>query len=417
MNTMKACLLVASSLIAAVSSNAQGGPPSTVKIPVKQLGAITAASKDSMGLQVNVRALPNGSVLVNDAGRRRVLMFDAMLAHATSVIDSASGNGTSISSLIPSAQLIRYGVDSTLFVDVATQALLVIDPNGKIAHVMALPRPRDATFLAIALYGAPAMDPRGRLVYRGVIIPQIKPPDPTSRVMFSLPQQPDSGPIVRADFDTRSVDTIATMKILQPGSMTMTQDGQGNVAMQMVVNPMDTGDEWAMLPDGTVAIVRAHDYHIDWINPDGTRRSSEKMPFDWKRVTDEQKQFKLDSMRPLMQKAVDGAAVRTIPTADGPRKMRIQFDFVPISKLPDYEPPISPGSVKADLIGNLWIVPRTSASATVGVLYDVVNSQGVITHRVQFPKGYALAGFGPNGDVYVLRVDGKVGFLEKAKAP
>ena len=34
--------------------------------------------------------------------------------------------------------------------------------------------------------------------------------------------------------------------------------------------------------DGSVAILRGRDYHIDWINADGSRVSSPKMPFDWK---------------------------------------------------------------------------------------------------------------------------------------
>ena len=94
----------------------------------------------------------------------------------------------------------------------------------------------------------------------------------------------------------------------------------------------------------------------------------------------------------------------------------MQFDFVPISKLPDYEPSIAPGALKIDPKGNLWIVPRTSASANGGVLYDVVNRNGEVSERVQFPKGYALVGFGNGGDdVYLLRVDGKSGFIERAR--
>ena len=61
-------------------------------------------------------------------------------------------------------------------------------------------------------------------------------------------------------------------------------------------------------------------------------------------------------------------------------------------------------------------MPRTSSSANGGVSYDVVNRNGEVTERVQFPKGYALVGFGNGGDdVYLLRVVAKVGFLERAK--
>ena len=57
---------------------------------------------------------------------------------------------------------------------------------------------------------------------------------------------------------------------------------------------MGTGDEWAMLSDGTIAMVRVHDYHIDWIDSYRSRRSTGKLPFDWRPITQEQKQFRLD---------------------------------------------------------------------------------------------------------------------------
>ena len=43
------------------------------------------------------------------------------------------------------------------------------------------------------------------------------------------------------------------------------------------------------LPDGSVAILRGSDYNIEWINADGTRVSTPKMPFDWKRLSDDDK--------------------------------------------------------------------------------------------------------------------------------
>ncbi|MEO7361029.1 MAG: hypothetical protein ABI120_11915 [Gemmatimonadaceae bacterium] len=403
-------MLVSSPFVAVRAQSASASP----KIPTRALGAIVSKSTDSLGSNVIVRALSNGRVMVNDVNRRRVLLFEPSLSTFSLVVDSGSTTGTAMSSAVPSAQLIAYPGDSTLYVDFATQALLVIDGGGKVARVMALPRPNDAIYLAAGAFGAAHVDPQGRLVYRGMRPPKILPPEPGSKIMMSLPQQSDSGPILRADFDTRTVDTVTTLKILQPGAMTIEQEGQ-NVSLKLVVNPMDTGDEWTMLPDGTIAIVRAHDYHVDWVSADGKITSSPKMAFDWKRMSDEQKQFKLDSMRPLLQKAIDDAPGQMMPTATGPRRMKIQFQFVPLEKLPDYEPAIAPGALKVDPKGNLWIVPRTSAGANGGVLYDVVSRKGEVTERVQFPKGYALAGFGVLDEVYLLRVDGKTGFLERAK--
>jgi len=196
--------------------------------------------------------------------------------------------------------------------------------------------------------------------------------------------------------------------------MTQTR-GQGNLTMKIVINPMGTGDEWAMMTDGTIAIIRVHDYHIDWIEVDKSRRSTAKMPFDWRLISSEQKQSRLDSLRLVLQKQLDEAPARMIDTPDGRRQLRTQFDFVPLREIPDYEPPISAGSVKADLANHLWILPHTSASAVNGLLYDVVNKQGEIEYRVQLPNGCALAGFGQNHDIYLLQVCGTTEYLAKAR--
>ena len=50
----------------------------------------------------------------------------------------------------------------------------------------------------------------------------------------------------------------------------------GNPAQ--VVNPLPVGNEWVLLPDGAIAIVRGQDYRIDWLAPDGKIMSSPKMP-------------------------------------------------------------------------------------------------------------------------------------------
>ncbi len=391
------------------------------KVVTRPLGIITAVSTDSLGPRVAIRALSTGKVLVNDIVRHRVVLFDESLKSYRVVMDSASNGGANaaVPVSLPSAQLISYTGDSTLYVDMSSMSLLVLDPTGKVAHVMALPKPRDAFFLGGGIvFGTPVMDAKGRLVYRGVIVNLPKLPEPGAAPTFSMPEQPDSAPIVRADFDTRKVDTLITMKVLKPGSMNMVTDKEGNMTMKITMNPVDTGDEWAMITDGSIAIVRAHDYHIDWLDRDGTRRSTAKMPFDWKRLTDERKQFMVDSIRPELEKqlAATTANLPMIPTANGMRKLKIAFDFLPPEKMADYEPSVSPGAVRADLENNVWILPRTAAvTGSGGVVYDVVNRNGEVTERVQLPKGRALAGFGAGGVVYLLNTDGKSALLERAR--
>ncbi len=93
------------------------------------------------------------------------------------------------------------------------------------------------------------------------------------------------------------------------------------------------------------------------------------------------------------------------------------LEFVPLKEMPDYQPPIRSGAAKADLDGNLWILPTTSAQSKAGELvYDVVNSKGELFQRVRLPVGRSIAGFGHKGVVYLMYRDGTTGwFLERTR--
>ena len=71
--------------------------------------------------------------------------------------------------------------------------------------------------------------------------------------------------------------------------------------------------------------------------------------------------------------------------------------------MPDYYPPIRGGTVKSDLDGNVWLLPNTSARSTNGgIVYDVVNRKGELFERVEMPRERSIAGFGPQGTIYLM---------------
>lgn len=112
---------------------------------------------------------------------------------------------------------------------------------------------------------------------------------------------PDSAPILRANLDTRKVDTIISYKI-HLGAVyapAIGDDGKPSIAqLQQVIS---TVDDWGVLSDGSIAIVRGHDYHVDILQSDGTRLSGPKLPFDFKRFTNEDKQKMIDSARAAVE--------------------------------------------------------------------------------------------------------------------
>jgi hypothetical protein len=106
--------------------------------PIRQLGAVTAKSAENLTNVPSVRALSNGSILVNDMASRRVLMFDPQLSKFSVLADSTSATGNAYGGRM--GALIAYRGDSTIFADPVSVSMLIIDPAGKIARVVAIPR-------------------------------------------------------------------------------------------------------------------------------------------------------------------------------------------------------------------------------------------------------------------------------------
>lgn len=435
-------------------------------VPIRELAAIEARSRESFGSIFGARQLSGGKVLVNDALRKQLIVLDADFATRTVSIDSASASGQSYG---PRASpLIPYLADSSLFVDGQSLTLLVLDPNGKIARVMSAPKPGDLASLASSASG---VDPKGNLVYRGRL--NIGPTmNGQGRGGMPNISVPDSVPVVRADFDTRRVDTLGNVKVQSGNRAVLTQDANGKMIARTTINPLTTVDEWAVLSDGTIAFIRGHDYHIDYLYPDGRKTSSPKLPFDWKPLTDADKQGLIDSAKAVLDATVAqakanaanpaaaeraatealmtkmmsmlsgsdmasvtlgggrGGAGMTIgagaPPAAGPPGLgalgmfmpTLVTEFVPLKEIADYYPAIRSGAAKPDLDGNVWILPTSSAQSKAGELvYDVVNNRGELSYRVRLPVGRSIAGFGKGGVVYLMQRDAASGawFLERTK--
>ena len=124
---------------------------------------------------------------------------------------------------------------------------------------------------------------------------------------FNPQSQPDSVPIVRVDFDTRKADTVAYVKVPKNETQ-MTRGEDGSTKISIKINPLPQADDWALLNDGTVAVMRVLDFHVDYYRPDGTHVASDKLPFDWKRITDDDKTKLVDSLQTLAKAATERAA-------------------------------------------------------------------------------------------------------------
>ena len=73
--------------------------------------------------------------------------------------------------------------------------------------------------------------------------------------------------------------------------------------------------------------------------------------------------------------------------------------------LPDYKPPFTSGSVRADADGNLWIRTVPAKPVPGGPVYDIVSRSGELVDRLQVPPGYGVVGFGKDKVVYLSMRD------------
>jgi hypothetical protein len=300
-----ALALVPAALLAQGDSTAKPA----VGPPVRRIATASAVSTEQIGSITSVRELPDGRLLLNDGARRRLVLMDTMLTTIGVVLDSLTevenAYGTRPAAIVP------YRADSTLFIDAASYAMLVIDPAGKVARVRSVPRVEDAGRFGGGELGARSgVDALGRIVYR---IPARPGPPliPPPRGVPYFPPEPDSAFIVAIDIETRKLDTLGAVRI--PKSLSnVRRTPSGGYNFYEVVNPMPSTDEWAVLSDGVVAFVRGVDYRIDYRHADGTWTSSPKLPFDWQRVTEEDKQKLIDSVKAEQRRSSMGSYVSSM---------------------------------------------------------------------------------------------------------
>lgn len=394
-------LLGLTCVAASTKTRAQQLPAVRPVGPVVQVSAPGLLSSAS-----SARQYPDGRVMLVDLLKQRVVILDSTLKHVQ-VVGNPVGSGSSPS---PLAGNIPFLGDSALLVHLEALAFLVVDKNGRVGRTFAIPRPRDVAQLFGGPYGTPGFDRQGRLIYRASAWLPLVPPatDGPSRG----PSESDSAAIVRLDFKTRKLDTLALYRIVTH-NVTQRRTSDGRFAISVESDPMPVSDEWAVLSDGTVAIIRGQDYHVDWIAPDGAKHSTPRLPYGWVRMDDVRKAAFRDSV--IAKQAEDVAKLKKANPQLA--SSHVDYVFAPVDKMSDYLPAfgnteIRGGIVRADRDDNLWI--RTNTVIGGRPVYDVVNRRGVLVDRVSLPYGRIIVGFGAK-TVIMAVLDNDSALLEVAR--
>lgn len=243
-----------------------------------------------------------------------------------------------------------------------------------------------------------ATDARGRIYAEG---------SPISIGEDGQPKSADSVAIIRFDRSTQRLDTLAYVKL--PPSNTQMQGGGNNMRVMVGgANPLLPRDEWAVFPDGRVAIVRANTYHVDFIMPDGSKRSGQRIAYTPVRMNAAEIRYE-EGLRnaaranqmSIMMNNNNGNVTRSAQMGPGANAPPLE----PLTDWPAVKPPFRSGlaSVLARPNGELW-VRRTENAQARGTLYDVITPQGTVAFQVRIQDGWTLVGFGAN-TIYTTRKD------------
>lgn len=172
-------------------------------------------------------------------------------------------------------------------------------------------------------------------------------------------------------------------------------------AARQVVNPYLQLEQWAVGPDGRVAIVCPSPYRVVIIDSSGKRTEGGVIAFDRVPVTEKEKTEWRESRRQpvaTMQVNADGKMVTSYTRPPPPAEP---------DEWPDVLPPFEPvrqlnGAAMFAPDGLLWI--RRLVGAGAPSLYDIVGKNGSLSYRVAFPPRTRVVGFGRRG-IYAVTLD------------
>lgn len=368
-------------------------------VPTKQLTKAEAEFADPFTQISAVRELKNGRVLVVDPRDKVVQLVD--LAAGSAVKVGREGQGPGEYSL-PMALIALPGDSSGIF-DPLNQRYLLVDPAGKPGGFLST-RPEgddDDRREAGATRGGPAF----RMGF------SMTPPRGTDRSGYIYvsgspltmgpdgPVSADSVPLQRFNRAKKTLETIAYMKV--PKNNSQISGGAGRTEVRIGgANPFAPRDEWAVAPDGRIAIVHAADYRVEWVAPNGQRAKGPPTPYTKTKLTDKHKTWWQETQRRR------GTGIM-ITNNNG----RMSASAAPANNVtpeqrddwPEYLPPFMANAAQVAPNGELWVLHAT-ASDDATPTYDVFDATGKLTARVQLAKRSRVVGFG-NGSVYVARFD------------
>jgi hypothetical protein len=293
--------------------------------------------------------------------------------------------------------------DSTLLVDLGNARLTVIDPAGRLVRgyplALSPPPPPPGGVAPAGPPRAEILNPRGT-DGRGRIYYQTQP-------RMAAPRPGPGGVADSAEVRRWEPGAAAPVRLvgLRPPAVTVTTSGgPGNTMVRSRPVPLAPQDDWAVAPDGRIAVVRAEPYRVEWVGVEGDVVSGPVVEYSPVAVGAAERERWLEGL--------GGGLAVMMTVENGVPSMQFSRGGARMAgagagSAGDYEwpatlPAFRPGGARVDPAGRVWVERFGAVGAPT--LFDVFDGRGERVLQVQLPAARRIAGFGAAG-VYVVRTD------------
>ena len=366
-----------------------GGARSAVAQHVTSLDEPTTAYGEPFSLIGGIRELDDGRVLVSDALEEKLYVLDAELKGAETI--SRKGQGPD--EYRQPDGLFAWPGDSTMMVDLGNGRMTIIGSDYGFGRTVPVVQTEEMGLQIIIPEG---VDGAGYLYY-----------EPRGGGMIR-----DSADIVRWRSDSET-EAEPVVRIKLRDVTERTSGGANDMRQEIRPVPLSPEDGWSVGPDGSVAVVRAGDYHVDWVRPDGSVVSGSPVPFDPVPVEAADKEAWAEDLAAngmMMMVSNENGQMNASMRRGGGRTPGVDgFAW------PEVKPPFAPESVRVDPAGYVWVERHVPAGDSP--VLDVFDGEGNQVASLAIPVRSSLRAFG-DGTLYLTRRD-DLGFqwLERYERP
>lgn len=354
-------------------------------VPVKRLGQPSATHPAEFTRIQGVRELGDGRAFLVDAHEFRVVRID----FRSGAVEELGRQGRGPGEYTAPLGLLALPGDSAVVVDMSgNPTSVLLTPSGVSTDGLAVEGSAPGR---TAVTHRSASDARGRIHFPTSLI----------RTVDGKPMPTDSTAIVRIDRASGRRDTVAFVSNRARSPLIKAEPERQVIAGMAVSRPMSSPipfmsvDQFAVAPDGRVAVVSVDPYRVTFTGADGRRTEGPVIAFTPVRVDEAVKEgYRVDVQRPRPG---------ILLSRDGSTSARVTPGrLVEPKEWPATLPAFLADAVAFASDGTLWVKRATRPDAPP--TFDLIDGAGRVTSQVELPQGRRLVGFG-NGTVYLVRVD------------